>query len=100
MTTNTNIDFTEIEKLHSMLTKANIPHTFTTWYDGKQISIYKDKGHFYNLDDVIIHSGSHGVHLGLLETYYLNKCKGYETAEEVFKGWKKMYKKAIKKLDK
>ena len=97
MTTNTNIDFTEIEKLRSMLIKANIPHSFNCLYDGKQIKIYKDNEQFYELDDVVIHSGSHGVNLGLLETYCLNECDGYETAEDVFKGWKEMYEKAVKK---
>lgn len=94
-----NIDFTEIEKLHSLLTKAGIPHTFTPIWDGKQIRVYADSKLSYELDDVVIHSGSHGVEVGLLETYHLNECVGWETAVEVFKGWKKMYEKAIMEDD-
>ena len=90
----TNINFTEIEKLHSLLTEAGIPHTFAPLYDGMQIRMYADHKMTRFLDDAIIHSGSYGVEDGLLETYCLNNCVGRETAEQVFKGWKKMYEKA------
>ena len=91
----TNINFTEIEKLHSLLTEAGISHTFAPLYDGMQIRVYADHKHIRELDDAVIHSGSHGVEDGLLETFCLNDCIGRETAEQVFKGWKKMYEKAI-----
>ena len=91
----TNINFTEIEKLHSLLTDAGIPHTFASLYDGMQIRMYADHKMTRFLDDAIIHSDSHGVKDGLLETYRLSGCDGWETAEQVFKGWKKMYEKAI-----
>ena len=91
----TNINFTEIEKLHSLLTEAGIPHTFAPLYDGMQIRMYADHKMARFLDDAIIHSGSHGVKDGLLEIYHLNNCDGWETAEQVFEGWKKMYEKAI-----
>lgn len=94
-----NIDFAEIRKLHYLLTKAGIPHTFAPIWDGKQIRVYADSKLTYELDDAVIHSGSHGVGVGLLETYHLNECVGWETAEEVFKGWKKMYEEAIMEDD-
>ncbi len=90
----TNINFTEFEKLHSMLTKADIPHTFNTLWDGLQIKIYADAKLTKELDDAVIHSGSHGVSSGLLETYCLSNCRGWETADEIFSGWLKMYHKA------
>lgn len=89
-----NINFAEIEKLHSLLSEADIPHTFTPLWDGMQIRVYADLQHIRELDDAVIHSGSHGVEAGLLETYCLSGCDGWETAEQVFKGWKKMYEKA------
>ena len=89
-----NINFTEIEKLHSLLVKAGIPHVFAPLWDGKQIRVYADSEFTNELDDAVIHSGSHGVGAGLLETFCLNDCDGWETAEQVFEGWKKMYEKA------
>lgn len=86
-----NINFTEIEKLHSLLAEEGIPHTFTPIWDGKQIRVYADSKLIHELDDAVIHSGSHGVQEGLLETFCLSDCEGWETAEQVFKGWKKMY---------
>jgi hypothetical protein len=85
------IDFTEIEKLHDMLCKAGIPHILIPCWDGKQIRVYADEEMEEELDDCVIHSGSHGVHLGLLETFCLNECDGFETAEQVFAGWQAMY---------
>ena len=89
-----NINFAEIEKLHSLLAEAGIPHIFAPLRDGKQIRVYADSEFTRELDDVVIHSGSHGVQAGLLETCCLNDCDGWETAEQVFEGWKKMYEKA------
>ena len=89
-----NINFTEIEKLHSLLVKAGIPLVFAPLWDGKQIRVYADSEFTRELDDAVIHSGSHGVQAGLLETFCLNDCDGWETAEQVFEGWKKMYEKA------
>lgn len=90
--------FDEIKKLHKMLTEANIPHTFGEFpipiAVGYQIRIYSDAEMTNELDDAICHSGSHGYSRGLLETYVLGGCEGWETAEQVFKGWKKMYEKA------
>ena len=90
----TNINFTEINKLHTMLTEAGIPHTFAPLWDGAQIRVYADAQLIHELDDAVIHSGSHGVNAGLLETFCLSECEGWETAEQIFKGWKKMYEKA------
>lgn len=89
-----NINYTEIEKLYSMLIKAGIPCTFTPIWDGMQIRVYADIERTNELDDAVIHSASHGVEAGLLETYRLNGCDGWETAEQVFKGWKKMYERS------
>ena len=89
------INFTEIEKLHSLLIEAGIPHTFAPLWDGMQIRVYADSELTHELDDAVIHSGSHGVEAGLLETFCLNDCDGWETAEQVFEGWKNMYEKAV-----
>jgi hypothetical protein len=91
---NTPINFTEIRKLDTLLTEASIPHTLIPCWDGLQIRVYADEAMTDELDDCVIHSGSHGVKMGLLETFVLNGCDGFETAEQVFKGWKKMYNKA------
>lgn len=88
------MDFTEINKLHEMLTQAHIPHTFDTAFDGFQIRIYADEEMTNEIDDCICHSGSHGHQNGLLETFTLSDCDGWETAEQVFNGWLKMYRDA------
>lgn len=88
------IDFTEINKLSAMLTQAGIPHTFEDCFDGKQIRMYADLTKKIELDDAIIHFGSHGVQRGLLESYNLGGCDGWETADEIFSGWVDMYRKA------
>lgn len=91
--------FMEIQKLHDMLTEANIPHTFGPCWDGLQIRVYADEEMTNELDDCILHSGSHGYSEGLLETYCLGDCDGWETAEDVFKGWQEMYRKANQPKD-
>ena len=97
----TNLNFTEIEKLHDLLFESNIPHDFRPLYDGYQIVLYADTEKIYDLDDAVINGFSHGCADGLLETYKLNGCEGWETAEEVFAGWKKLYEKKLKQgLDK
>ena len=91
--------FAEIKKLHKMLTEAGIPHTFgefptLLYFVGYQIRIYADEEMTKEIDDCVCHTGSHGYANGLLETYLLNGCDGWETAEQVFKGWKKWYEEA------
>ena len=87
----------EIIKLHKMLSKAGIHHTFTMMDKERfgekafQIHIYRDGFFQEELDDVIFHKFSHGYEQGLLETYHLNDCKGFETAEQVFEGWMEKY---------
>ena len=83
--------FDEIRKLSTMLSEADIPHTIAPCWDGLQIRIYADEEMTNEIDDCICHTGSHGYAEGLLETYQLNGCDGWETAEQVFEGWKKMY---------
>ena len=97
MMTNNNINFSEIRKLHALLNAADIPHTFGPLWDGYQIRAYEDEEMTKEIDDCVIHSGSHGVNSGLLESCFLGGCDGWETAEQVFKGWEKMYEKANKK---
>ena len=87
----------EIRKLYIMLNEAHIPCTIEPCWGGLQIRLYADEDKTKELDDCICHSGSHGYSQGLLETYVLNGCEGWETAEQVFKGWKKMYNKAKKR---
>ena len=83
----------EMNKLHEMLLKAGINHTFMSMdascfgVDALQIRIYRDSTFQEELDDVVFHRFSHGYSQGLLETYVLGECDGYETAEQVFKGW-------------
>jgi hypothetical protein len=86
--------FVEIKKLHEMLAEANIPHTLRPCWDGLQIRIYADEEMTKEIDDCVCHSGSYGNAIGLLETYRLHDCEGWETAEQVFNGWKEMYQRA------
>lgn len=87
----------EMIKLHKMLLEACINHTFMPMNknmygaDAMQICIYRDNTFQEELDDVVFHSFSHGYEQGLLETYALGDCDGFETAEEVFNGWKKKF---------
>lgn len=87
----------EITKLHYLLEDSGIPHTFEklnheSYGDNAyQIRLFADSKMTKVLDDCIYHKFSHGYIEGLLETYCLNACRGYEDAEEVFKGWAKMY---------
>lgn len=83
--------YNEISALDEMLTLAGIPHTFMPLFDGFQIRLYADAELTRELDDCILHSHSHGWSMGLLETFRLGGCDGWESAEEVFEGWKKMY---------
>lgn len=90
--------FEEMKKLDEMLTKANIPHTYGPHpyasFNGEQIVLFADVEQIERLDDAVMFWGSHGFSEGLMETFCLSDCAGYETAEEVFKGWQKMYLKA------
>lgn len=87
----------EMNKLHKMLLDAGINHIFmpmNTSIFGEnalQIRIYRDDTFQKELDDVVFHDFSHGNQLGLLETYRLGNCDGYETAEQVFNGWMKKF---------
>lgn len=80
----------EMHNLIIMLAGNVIPYTVNTIYDGWQIRVYSDRKRLHEIDDVVWHSGSHGYHLGLLETYHLGECDGYETAEQIFEGWQRM----------
>lgn len=90
-------DLTEFEKLIDLLAEAGIPYIKENVFDGVQVRIYADEEKTQEIDDAIIHSGSHGCETGLLETYLLNDCEGFETAEQVFEGCLGMYEEAISK---
>ena len=94
----------EIAKLHEMLSNAGINHTFMMMdasifgENAMQIIIFRDGTFQEELDDAIFHKFSLGYEQGLLETFVLGDCDGYETAEQVFEGW--MEKFFPKPLDK
>ena len=83
----------EIAKLHEMLSNAGIHHTFMMMNadifgeNAMQIRIFRDGTFQEELDDAIFHKYSYGYEQGLLETFVLGDCVGYETAEQVFEGW-------------
>lgn len=87
----------EMYKLHKMLLNAGINHTFMGMdkdlygADAMQIRIYRDSTFQEELDDVVFHKGSLGYAMGLLETYVLGECDGFETAEQVFMGWMRKF---------
>ena len=91
-------DLTEFEKLIDLLIEAGIPYTKMTDSDGMQVRIYADESMTKELDDAAIWlHATHGAEQGLLETFRLNDCNGFETAEQIFEGWLGMYEEAISK---
>ena len=84
------MDFNEMFKLRDLLTEEGISHKMEPCWGGYQIRIYADEEMTQEIDDAICFQGSHGFQQGLLETYHLGDCEGWETAEQVFEGWKKM----------
>ena len=91
-------DLTEFEKLIDLLIEAGIPYKRLEDSDGMQVRIYTDESMTNELDDAAIWLNStHGSEQGLLETFRLNNCEGFETAEQVFEGWLGLYEKAISK---
>lgn len=87
------INFDEFFKLESLCSSAGWNFKSRPWFDGWQLQLLDSKGEI--VDDATLFSGSHGYEQGLLETFCLGECDGYETADKIFKGWKKM----IKNLD-
>jgi hypothetical protein len=96
MKTNNSIKFDEIHKLNALLNATGVPHTFGPLFDGYQIRVYEDEEMTREIDDCVIHGGSHGHKQGLLESFTLGGCDGWETAEQIYKGWMEMYRKAQK----
>ena len=80
----------EFNKLIKMMEEAGWYFKVRPLHGGKQVHLFSDAECTNEIDDCICHPYSHGYKEGLLETYRLNDCDGYETAEQVFKGWKKM----------
>jgi hypothetical protein len=81
----------EMHNLITMLAENGIPYAVSTLYDGWQIRVFYDREHHHEFDDVVWHSGSHGYLKGLLETFHLGDCDGYETAKQIFEGWQRMF---------
>ena len=90
-------DLTEFEKLIDLLIEAGIPYIKENMFDGMAVRIFADEEKTEEIDDAIIHSGSKGCQSGLLETFLLNDCEGYETAGQIFEGWLAWYEEAISK---
>lgn len=80
----------EFDKLVKMMEEAGWHFRVYPLHGGKQVRLFSDAECTNEIDDCIYHPYSHGYQVGLLETYCLNECDGYETAEQVFEGWKKM----------
>jgi len=72
----------EIEKLHEMLEKANIPHEYSDRFDGKFIS-YPQHQNF--ICDACCFGGSYGYEAGLIEIMGLLTPEEYENDDVV--GW-------------
>lgn len=87
--------FNEMYKLIDMLGRANLPFTCDLCQGGLQVRLYADTDHLLEIDDCICHPYSNGFRFGLLETYHLGNCEGYETAEQVFNGWLKIYEEIL-----
>lgn len=91
-------EYTEIIRLHNMLEKAEIPHSFEKLYDGYQV-IYPNTER--RIADAIEHSGSYGEKENLLEIMGLlteeelkeSSVAGYLSAENVFKRMEKDWRK-------
>lgn len=79
----------EITKLFELCNQFGMPVEIHDVYGGVQVTLYNEDGNY--LDDAVCRIGSHGFEKGLLETYVLSDCDGYETAQEVLMGWADMY---------
>jgi len=84
------LNFTEFDKLVEMVTKAGWNYRVNRLHGGKQIVLY-NKSNTEMLDDAVIHGFSNGRRAGLLETYILGDCRGWEHAEDIFNGWKEAW---------
>lgn len=86
-----NEHYTEIVRLHEMLSDANIPHEFRRMFDGYQI-IYPGE---VRVSDAIQHGGSYGSDQNLVEIMGLTESEdgveGYLTAEDVFERYSRHY---------
>lgn len=79
----------EIKELVTLLAELGLPFAFLPYLGGYQVILYDAKDE--KLDDAVWHPYSHGYKDGLLETYVLGECEGYETALDVVDGWYRMY---------
>lgn len=78
----------EMIKLLILVTSAKWEFVFRSLFDGYQLQLLDSRG--LVIDDAVWHSGSYGASEGLLETCGLGGCTGYETAMQVYDGWKQM----------
>lgn len=81
----------ELVKLIALLNDAKVPFKIESLWGGWKVSIYSDEEFKCQLDDCIFHQYSIGYEEGLLESYALIECGGYETANQIFTGWMKKY---------
>lgn len=81
------INYNEFDKLVSLLEDIGAEYKVLPCWGGKQVKLFKNGK---EIDDAVIHEFSHGAKQGLLETFRLSDCAGYETATEVFDGWERL----------
>lgn len=81
----------EMAILVNLVSKAGIKYRLSALFDGYKLEIFKFGK---RIDDAVWHRFSHGYAEGLLESYAYGDCAGYETANEIFKGWQEMVERA------
>lgn len=83
------VNTSEIEKLHTMLAEAKIPHDFYEHFGGYRIAYPRSRN--YSISCIQIY-GSHGIESGLIEALGLGCNTEPYTAEQLYKKIKKDYK--------
>ena len=84
----------EIEKLHTMLAEAKIPHDFHEHFGGYRVAYPQSRE--YKISCIQIY-GSHGLEHGLIEALGLGCDTEPYTAEELYKKIKKDFQKTLDK---
>jgi anaerobic ribonucleoside-triphosphate reductase len=88
----TNSFYTEITKLHELLERSKIPHSYKPMYDGWQVCYPEEEN---RVADAIEHFGSYASNVNKLEIMGLTTL-GYDvegnlTAEDVYNRFKNHY---------